>query len=124
MMRSPLPEDQGGRAAALGVPDDTGAVAEAIGRWNGRELEAAGAGGGCVMPDAALDAGAAAEPHYGLLAGMPADRDHPDRRQRAGAAAGPFSDRRPAGGCARWAWGHVIAGAGLGRALALHAPTC
>ncbi|WLP90836.1 CoA transferase [Gordonia sp. NB41Y] len=103
----------------LGVPEDTRAVTEAIGTWKGRELETAGAEAGVVMPMLRTTAELIDEAHYrDVLADMPlieitriADGDPIPLSQGA---------EQPLDGIRALGMGHVIAGAGAGRALALH----
>jgi crotonobetainyl-CoA:carnitine CoA-transferase CaiB-like acyl-CoA transferase len=103
----------------LGVPLTTAAVTEAIGRWNGARLEAAAAEAGVVMPMVRTLPEFLDEPHYQqTLADMPlvevtkVGESDPEPLPPAGPL--PFSGHRALG------MGHVIAGAGLGRSLALH----
>ncbi len=103
----------------LGVPLTRAAVTEAIGRWNGAELEEAAAEAGVVMPLLrTLPELMATEQYRDVLADLPlieitkiADSD-PEPLPPTGEL--PFSGLRALG------MGHVIAGAGLGRSLALH----
>ncbi|MEN3270315.1 MAG: hypothetical protein V7646_7209, partial [Pseudonocardia sp.] len=72
MPLNPYPKIKIAAQKLLGVPEDTTAVAAAIGRWQGRELEAAGAEAGCVMPLLRSTPELLAEPHYrDVLAAMP-----------------------------------------------------
>jgi crotonobetainyl-CoA:carnitine CoA-transferase CaiB-like acyl-CoA transferase len=102
----------------LGVPDDTEAVSAAIARWNARELEAAGNDAGVVMPMLRSPEELFAEPHYReALADMPLitiERIRDSAPEPFAAADEPLAGVRALG------MGHVIAGAGVGRALALH----
>jgi crotonobetainyl-CoA:carnitine CoA-transferase CaiB-like acyl-CoA transferase len=103
----------------LGVPLTAPAVREAIGRWRGADLETAAAEAGVVMPMVRTLPQLLDEPHYReALADAPlievtriGDSD-PEPLQPPGAL--PFSGYRALG------MGHVIAGAGIGRSLALH----
>ncbi|QMU77746.1 carnitine dehydratase [Streptacidiphilus sp. PB12-B1b] len=103
----------------LGVPDETGAVARAIGRWKAAELEQAAAAAGVVLPMLRTTEELLAEDHYReVLAGLPLVEvvrigDSEPEPFRPGAAA-------PLDGIRALGMGHVIAGAGAGRALALH----
>jgi crotonobetainyl-CoA:carnitine CoA-transferase CaiB-like acyl-CoA transferase len=103
----------------LNVPEDTEAVAAAIGKWRGRELEDAAAEAGTVMPMLRTPEELFAEPHYQeVLAGLPLVEitkiGESDPEPLAPGAEQPLSGIRALG------MGHVIAGAGAGRALALH----
>ncbi len=103
----------------LGVPLTYSPVAEAIGKWNGLELEQAAADIGMVMPMVRTLSEFLAEPQYtDVLAHLPLIEV-----TRIGDSLCeplpplgplPFSRFRALG------MGHVIAGAGLGRSLALH----
>lgn len=103
----------------LGAPLTWRAVTEAIGKWNGRELEQAAEQAGVVMPMVRTLPEFLDEPQYReVLAASPlievtkiGDSD-PEPLPPLGAQ--PFSSFRALG------MGHVIAGAGLGRSLALH----
>jgi crotonobetainyl-CoA:carnitine CoA-transferase CaiB-like acyl-CoA transferase len=102
----------------LNVPDDADAVAAAVARWNGRELEDAGAAAGVVMPMLRSTEELLVEPHYrDFLAELPLIEitkigdSEPEPLP-------PGSD--PLAGVRALGMGHVIAGAGVGRALALH----
>ena len=103
----------------LGIPLTKAAVTEAIGRWEADELEDAAAEAGVVMPRVRTLPEMLAERQYtDVLADLPlvevtkiGDSD-PEPLPPPGAQ--PFSDLRALG------MGHVIAGAGFGRAFALH----
>jgi crotonobetainyl-CoA:carnitine CoA-transferase CaiB-like acyl-CoA transferase len=103
----------------LGVPLSRDAVTAAIAQWNGRELEQAAAHAGVVMPMVRTLPEFLEEPQYrDVLAHMPLIQvskiaDSP-REPLPPAGPLPFSGLRALG------MGHVIAGAGLGRSLALH----
>lgn len=103
----------------LGVPLTHEPVAEAIGRWDGLELEQAGEAAGVVMPLVrSLPEFLAEEQYRQVLAPMPLIEitrigDAPREPLRP-LGEQPFSGYRALG------MGHVIAGAGLGRSLALH----
>ncbi|HTF54919.1 MAG TPA: CoA transferase [Pseudonocardia sp.] len=119
MPLNPYPKIKIAAQKLLGVPEDMTAVAAAIGRWQGRELEAAGAEAGCVMPMLRSTPELLAEPHYrDVLAGMPLIEitriGDSEPEPFLPGAADPLAGVRALG------MGHVIAGAGLGRALALH----
>ena len=103
----------------LGAPLTWKAVTEAIGKWNGRELEQAAADAGVVMPMVRTLPEFLAEPHYQeALADSPLIEvtkiGEAAREPLPPLGALPFSGFRALG------MGHVIAGAGLGRSLALH----
>ncbi|RZI76945.1 MAG: carnitine dehydratase [Pseudomonas sp.] len=103
----------------LGVPLTYEPVAEAIGRWEARALEEAGAQAGIVMPMVRTLPEFLAEPHYReTLADMPLIEvtriGEGAREPLRPLGAQPFSGYRALG------MGHVIAGAGFGRSLALH----
>ncbi|MFB7720049.1 CoA transferase [Nocardia sp. NPDC056100] len=102
----------------LGVPDTETAVAHAISRWDSAELEEAGSEAGVVMPMLRTTAELLREPHYRLaLADMPlieVTRIGDSDPEPLPFAAAPLAGVRALG------MGHVIAGAGIGRALALH----
>jgi crotonobetainyl-CoA:carnitine CoA-transferase CaiB-like acyl-CoA transferase len=103
----------------LEVPDDRAAVARAVARWQGRELEDAVADAGAVLTMLRSPSELFSEPHFALgLADLPlveivriADSDPEPFAPGAGA---PLEGLRALG------MGHVIAGAAIGRALALH----
>lgn len=103
----------------LGVPDEMGAVARAIAGWPARELEDAAAGAGVVLPMLRTTEELLAEPHYReVLAELPLVEvtriGDSDPEPFPADAAAPLDGIRALG------MGHVIAGAGTGRALALH----
>lgn len=103
----------------LGVPLMHEPVAEAIGQWDARELELAGAEAGIVMPMVRSLPEFLAEDHYRqVMADMPLIEvtkiGESAREPLRPLGAQPFSGYRALG------MGHVIAGAGLGRSLALH----
>lgn len=103
----------------LGVPLTWPAISEAIGKWNGLELEAAGEKAGIVMPMVRTLPEFLDERHYQeALAEAPLIEvtrigDSPPEPLPAVGEL-PFSGYRALG------MGHVVAGAGLGRSLALH----
>lgn len=119
MPLNPYPKIKIAAQKLLGAPDDIMAVAAAVARWDGREMEEAGAAAGVVMPLVRTPAEFLAEPHYrDVLAHAPlveitkiADSEP---EPLAEGAADPLAGIRALG------MGHVIAGAGTGRALALH----
>lgn len=103
----------------LGVPLTWRAVSEAISKWNGRDLEDAAAAAGVVMPMVRTLPEFLEEAQYKeVLADSPLIEvtkigdSAPEPLPPLGPL--PFSGLRALG------MGHVIAGAGLGRSLALH----
>jgi hypothetical protein len=118
MPLNPYPKLKIAAQKLLDVPDDTAAVSAAIARWNGRELEDAAAAVGAVMPMLRLPEELFAEAHYReVLAEMPLIsivRIGDSAPEPLPGAAEPLGGLRALG------MGHVIAGAGVGRALALH----
>ncbi|MCU1680827.1 MAG: biosynthetic enzyme [Amycolatopsis sp.] len=103
----------------LGVPDDAEAVRRAISGWRGHDLEQAGVEAGCVFPMLRSAEELLAEPHYrDHLATMPLIEI-----SKIGDSAPeplPAQVAQPLTGIRTLGMGHVIAGAGAGRALALH----
>jgi CoA-transferase family III len=104
----------------LGVPDDWDALAAAVARWDGAELEEAGAAAGVVMPLVRSPQEWLATAQHAAVAGS-----GPVTIRRIGdAPPEPFPERTrhdlPLDGLRALGMGHVIAGAGTGRALALH----
>jgi crotonobetainyl-CoA:carnitine CoA-transferase CaiB-like acyl-CoA transferase len=103
----------------LGIPLTWPAITEAIGKWNGAELEAAGEAAGVVMPMVRTLPEFLQERQYReVLSDAPLIDvirigDSPREPLRP-AGDQPFAGYRALG------MGHVIAGAGLGRSLALH----
>jgi crotonobetainyl-CoA:carnitine CoA-transferase CaiB-like acyl-CoA transferase len=119
MPLNPYPKIKVAAQKVLGVPDDADAVRAAVSRWNGRDLEDAAAEAGCVFPMLRSTAELLAEPHYlDHLADLPlitVERiGDSDPVPLPPGVADPLSGVRALG------MGHVIAGAGTGRALALH----
>lgn len=103
----------------LGVPLTWQAVNEAIGKWDGLELEAAGERAGIVMPMVRTLPQFLEEAQYkDVLAEAPLIEvtkiGESAREPLRTAADLPFAGYRALG------MGHVIAGAGFGRSLALH----
>ncbi|MEU1676665.1 CoA transferase [Streptomyces roseifaciens] len=103
----------------LGVPDDADAVAAAVAARDARELEEAGNDAGIVMAMLRETHEFLAEPQYrDVLAHAPLIEiekiGDSDPEPLPPGAAQPLSGVRALG------MGHVIAGAGVGRALALH----
>jgi crotonobetainyl-CoA:carnitine CoA-transferase CaiB-like acyl-CoA transferase len=103
----------------LGVPDDADAVRNAIAGWRGLELEQAAVDAGCVLPMLRSTEELLAEPHYrDHLATMPLIEI-----TKIGDSAPeplPAQVAQPLSGIRALGMAHIIAGAGAGRALALH----
>lgn len=119
MPLNPYPGIKVAAQKLLGVPEDGRAVAAAIGRWHGRDLETAAAAAGVVAPMLRDTTELLGEPHYrDVLAGMPLI----DITRIGDSAPEPLSTgaEQPLDGIRALGAGHVIAGAGAGRALALH----
>jgi crotonobetainyl-CoA:carnitine CoA-transferase CaiB-like acyl-CoA transferase len=103
----------------LGIPLTWPAISEAIGKWNGLDLETAAEAAGIVMPMVRTLPEFLAERQYrDVLADAPlidvVRIGDSAREPLLAEGALPFSGYRALG------MGHVIAGAGLGRSLALH----
>ncbi len=119
MPLNPYPKIKIAAQRLLDVPEDPDRVAAAVAGWKGIELEEAAVAAGTVLPMLRTTTELLAEPHYReTLAGLPlieitkiADSDPVPL---PAGAADPLSGVRALG------MGHVIAGAGVGRALALH----
>ncbi len=117
MPLNPYPKLKVAAQRLLGAPDDVDAVAAAVRTWRGRDLEAAGAAAGVVMPLVRTPAEFLAEEQCALLA----DRPLVEITRIGDADARPLAPGPdPLGGVRALGMGHVIAGAGVGRALALH----
>ncbi|MEU0465889.1 CoA transferase [Amycolatopsis sp. NPDC006131] len=118
MPLNPYPKIKLAAQKLLGVPDDTEAVAAAIAKWRGRDLESAAVTAGAVLPMLRTPAELMAEPHYReVLADLPLV-EVTKIGDSAPEPLGPAKD--PLAGVRALGMGHVIAGAGVGRALALH----
>ncbi|MEV5297630.1 CoA transferase [Amycolatopsis methanolica] len=118
MPLNPYPKIKLAAQKLLGVPDDTEAVAAAIAKWRGRDLETAAVTAGAVLPMLRTPAELMAEPHYReVLADLPLV-EVTKIGDSAPEPLGPAED--PLAGVRALGMGHVIAGAGVGRALALH----
>lgn len=103
----------------LGVPLTWKAVAAAIATWEGRALEEAGDRAGIVMPLVRTLPEFLEEPQYkDVLATMPLIEV--TKIGEADPAPLPPLGPLPFAGLRALGMGHVIAGAGLGRSLALH----
>lgn len=119
MPLNPYPKLKVATQKLLGVPDSTAAVAAAIRRWDARELEQAGAEAGVVMPLVRSVEEILAEPHYvDALADAPLVEI--TRIGDSDPEPLPAAAEQPLDGVRALGMGHVIAGAGVGRALALH----
>ena len=119
MPLNPYPRIKAGAQRLLNAPEDSAAVAAAIGRWKAKDLEDAGVEAGVVMPMLRTAEEILAEEQYTEhFAGMPlveVERiGDAEPEPLAPGAEQPLSGLRALG------MGHVIAGAGTGRALALH----
>ena len=118
MPLNPYPKIKLAAQKLLGTPDDTEAVAAAIAKWRGRDLENAAVTAGAVLPMLRTTDELMAEPHYrDVLAELPLveiTKIGASDPEPLGPAADPLAGIRALG------MGHVIAGAGAGRALALH----
>jgi crotonobetainyl-CoA:carnitine CoA-transferase CaiB-like acyl-CoA transferase len=115
----PYPRQRNDATALLGVPERVEAVRGAIAQWSSWELEEAGEAAGLVMPVVrSTEELIASEQYAAVLGPMPpvvveriGDSD-PEPLQ--GDALQPLEGIRALGRA------HIIAGAGCGRALALH----
>lgn len=119
MPLNPYPKIKLAAQNLLGVPDDVRAVRKAIRTWRGADLEIAGAEAGVVMPLLRTTQDMLAEPQFtDVLAGLPLIEitkiGDSDPEPLPAGATSPLDGVRALG------MGHVIAGAGCGRALALH----
>lgn len=106
-------------AKLLGVPEEPDAVAAAISRWNARELEEAGAAAGAVMPMVRTPVEILTERQFtDQLADMPLV----EITRVGDSSPEPLPDgaTAPLDGVRALGMGHIIAGAGAGRALSLH----
>ncbi|MEV7597332.1 CoA transferase [Kitasatospora sp. NPDC089797] len=103
----------------LGVGEVPEHVEAAIAKWDARELEAAGDEAGCVMPMVRTPAEILTERQYtDVLADLPLVEI-----TRIGDSAPeplPANPTAPLDGVRALGMGHIIAGAGAGRAMALH----
>ncbi|GAB90350.1 CoA transferase [Gordonia rhizosphera] len=119
MPLNPYPKIKVGAQKLLGVPDDEDAVAAAVATWKGVELEAAGADAGVVMPMLRTVSEVLTEPHYrDVFADMPLIEI--TKLSDGDPVPLPTDGDQPLDGIRALGMGHVIAGAGVGRALALH----
>jgi len=115
----PYPRLRNDTAALLGVPERQERVAAAIKTWNALDLEAAGETAGVIMPMCRTTAELIETEQYRqVLSAMP-----PVVVEKIGdSAPEPLSEgaRTPLEGIRALGRAHIIAGAGVGRALALH----
>ncbi|MFI9025586.1 CoA transferase [Streptomyces sp. NPDC053560] len=119
MPLNPYPGIKTAAQKLLGTPDDPEAVADAIARWNADDLERAGVEAGVVMPVLRSPLEILDEPQYrDHLAHMPLI----EIEKIGDSPVEPLSEgvEQPLSGIRALGMGHVIAGAGAGRALALH----
>jgi crotonobetainyl-CoA:carnitine CoA-transferase CaiB-like acyl-CoA transferase len=119
MPLNPYPKLKVAAGKLLDTADDTERVAAAIAGWKASELEEAGAKAGVVLPMLRTTTELLAEPQYrDVLAGFPLIEitkiGESEPEPLPSGAEDPLSGVRALG------MGHVIAGAGTGRALALH----
>ncbi|MEV5065111.1 CoA transferase [Streptomyces sp. NPDC053794] len=122
MPLNPYPNLRIAAERLLGVPEDPDAVAAAIGTWRAAELEEAAERAGVVLPMVRTPQEFLKERQFTeVLSGMPlveitriGDSD-PEPLPTVGAGA-----TAPLDGVRALGMGHIIAGAGAGRALALH----
>lgn len=122
MPLNPYPKIKLAAQKLLGVPDDTEAVAAAIAKWRGRDLENAAVTAGAVLPMLRTPAELMAEPHYReVFADLPLV-EVTKIGESAPEPLGPAED--PLSGIRALGMGHVIAGAGVGRAWRCTVRTC
>jgi crotonobetainyl-CoA:carnitine CoA-transferase CaiB-like acyl-CoA transferase len=99
--------------------DDSTAIANAVARWSAAELEEAGSDAGLVMPMVrSTDEFLATRQYQDVLADLPLIEI-----EKIGDSAPeplPEGAKQPLDGIRALGLGHVIAGAGIGRALAQH----
>jgi len=102
----------------LNVPEDKEAIAAAIARWNAEELEQEANAAGLVMTKLRTVEEFLETEQFQVLQGQPIIRIE----KIADTAPIPLKEdpRSPLDGIRALGMGHVIAGAGTGRALALH----
>ncbi|MGW8377206.1 CoA transferase [Streptomyces sp. ODS28] len=119
MPLNPYPKIKNAAQKLLNTPDDVDAVAKAIGGWKAADLEQAAYEAGVVMPVLRTTRELMAEPHYReALSRMPLIEI-----TKIGESAPeplPAGAEQPLDGVRALGMGHVIAGAGVGRSLALH----
>ncbi|MFC5724234.1 CoA transferase [Streptomyces gamaensis] len=103
----------------LGTPDDAQAIANAIARWSGAELEQAGADAGIVMPMLRGTREFLATRQYrDVLAGLPLIEV--EKIGDSDPEPLPPGALQPLDGVRALGLGHVIAGAAIGRTMAQH----
>ncbi|RKN77397.1 carnitine dehydratase [Streptomyces klenkii] len=103
----------------LGAPDDALAVANAIARWDGADLERAGADAGVVMPMLRGTREFLGTRQYrDVLAGMPLIEI--EKIGDSDPEPLPPGATQPLDGVRALGLGHVIAGAAIGRTMAQH----
>ncbi|MBB4688137.1 CoA transferase [Amycolatopsis jiangsuensis] len=116
---SPYPKLRNDAAALLGVPERDDAARQAIARWNSFELEEAAEAAGVIMPVVRTTEELIATAQYQqVLSAMP-----PVVVEKIGDSDPeplPGGVRAPLEGIRALGRAHIIAGAGCGRALALH----
>ncbi|MEW4371178.1 CoA transferase [Paenibacillus kandeliae] len=118
MPLEPYPKLKINTLKLLDCADTPEAVAQAISQWNARDLEEAGAKAGVVMPMARTVEEFLNEPAFASVASLPLVEI-----EKIGDSAPeplPQGGSAPLDGIRALGMGHVIAGAGVGRALALH----
>ncbi|MDT8915938.1 CoA transferase [Amycolatopsis sp. PS_44_ISF1] len=99
--------------------DDATAIANAVARWSAAELEEAGADAGLVMPMVrSTEEFLATRQYREVLAGLPLIEI--EKIGDSDPEPLPEGARQPLDGVRALGLGHVIAGAGIGRALAQH----
>lgn len=116
---APYPRLRNDAVKLLGVPEDADAVAKAIRGWNSAELEEAGAAAGVIMPVCrTTEEMIATEQYQSVLSRMAPvvveKIGDSDPEPLPGGVLTPLEGIRVLGRS------HLIAGAGCGRALALH----
>ncbi|BDD83668.1 carnitine dehydratase [Tsukamurella pulmonis] len=115
----PYPKLRNDTSVLLGVPESKEHVAKAIAEWNSADLEEAGEKAGVIMPMCrTTEELIATEQYRDVLGPMP-----PVVIEKIGDSdPEPFTPdpRTPLDGVRALARAHIIAGAGCGRALALH----
>ncbi len=119
MPLNPYPRIKVAAQRLLGVPDDPEAVAAAVASWDAGELELAGVDAGVVMPMLRTAEELFAEAQFrDVLSAMPLI----EIERIADSAPEPLQpgSTQPLDGVRALGMAHVIAGAGTGRALALH----
>nr|WP_274911041.1 CoA transferase [Streptomyces sp. WZ-12] len=119
MPLNPYPGIKDAAMKLLGTPNDPEAVAAAIAQWKGADLEQAAAEAGTVLPMLRSPLEILDEPQYrDHLAQLPLIEV--EKIGDSPAEPLPTGGGQPLSGIRALGMGHVIAGAGAGRALALH----